>query len=306
MVRGGLSYSGLGPVIDVDFKYGGVLQTLYTAIPQSLEIKRKRHFSVNTRLSLPLTLSSGHWISTFTPSAEYYYTNGLIFRSTGQMSGELTRGVERLSVALGYSGQTRMALSEFQPRWGLSARFGYTTNPTNSDFRSLRSASLGAWLPGVVRPHGTRVKVAWQQAAGKNDALFMFQMKDVFPRGARYDFSARQWRSASLDYQLPVWYPESGITSVLYFKRVRLNLFADYARWQGFGSTGSATVSSGSSTSAVRRGSWHRLYSYGADIILDLSPLRLPATNHFTARFTFARPSDSRGVFFNFGLEMPL
>jgi hypothetical protein len=129
----------------------------------------------------------------------------------------------------------------------------------------------------------------------------MYQMKEVFPRGARYGFSTREWRSGSVDYSLPVWYPEGGIPSVISFKRVRLNLFADYALWREFGAAGSASgisISSG--------GAWHRLWSYGADVTLDLNPMRLPATNNSSATFTIAKPSDRPGVFFNVGLQMPL
>ena len=217
------------------------------------------------------------------------------------MHGELTRGVERLSFTLAYSTQTRTALSEIQPRWGFSARIGYVTNPTNSDFNNLWTASLGGWLPGVAPLHGTRVRLAWHETGGRDDAPFTYRMKDVFPRGARYDFSARKWRSGSIDYQLPVWYPEGGIPSVIYFKRVRINLFADYALWSNFGSTNSA-----SDATVNYGGRWHRLWSWGGDVILDLSPMRLPATNNVSATFTVAKPSDSRGIFFNFGLQMPL
>ncbi len=305
MVRGGLSYRGFGPVLDVDFIWGGAPQTIYTPLPQWLPLELKKHLSVTTRLSLPMTVSSGAWSGTVTPSAEYYYTNGVIFKSLDENSGELTRGVERLSLALGYSGKTRMAPSEFLPRWGFSARIGYIANPANRDFKTLWSVSLDGRLPGIVRPHSTRVRLAWQRIAGRDEAPFMFQMKEVFPRGARYDFSSRQWRAGSVDYQLPVWYPESGIPSVLYFKRVRLNLFADYAMWQDFGGSGVATGHSGTGTSA-RPPTWRPVWSYGGDVIIDFSPLRLPGTNHFSARFTFARPCDQKGIFFNFGLEMPL
>jgi hypothetical protein len=303
MVRGGMSYNGLGPLMEVDFSWGGAPQTAYTQLPAQIAGTRKKQLSFTGRLSLPMTVSSGSWYATLTPAAEYHYTNGLIFRFIDETHGELTRGVERLSLSLRYSGQRRMAQSEFQPRWGFSARVGYVVNPTNSDFRKLWSASVGSWLPGVVRPHGIRLRATWQQTVGKDDAPFMFRMKEVFPRGARYDFSAARWLSGSIDYQLPVWYPEGGLTSIIYFKRVRLNLFADYARWRDFGLA--ASVGTSSATSA-RPPAWHSLYSYGADIILDLSPLRLPSTDSFSAVFTFARPSDRRGIFFNFGLEVPL
>ena len=305
MVRGGLTYKGLGPTLDVDFNWGGAPQTVYTAVPQWLSLTRKKQLSVTTRLSLPMIVSSGAWFGTLTPSAEYYYTNGLIFKNLDNNTGELKHGVERVSLNLRYSGQTRMALSEFQPRWGFSARVGYVANPTNRDFRALWTASLGAWLPGFVRPHSLRVRAAWQQATGRSDAPFMFQMKEVFPRGARYEFSARRWRSGSIDYQLPLWYPEGGIPSLIYFKRIRVNLFADYALWEEFRS-GNAGNGNGGASVTTKNSAWHRLYSYGGDIILDLSPLRLPGSNHFSATFTVAKPSDRTGVYFNFGLEMPL
>ena len=304
MVRGGMSYNGLGPLLDLDFSWGGAPQTAYTELPRQIALGRKKQFNFTGRLSLPMTVSSGYWYSTLTPAAEYHYNNGLIFKHIDETSGELTRGVERLSLSLGYSGQTRMALSEFQPRWGLAARIGHVANPTNGDFHTLWTASLGGWLPGIVRPHGLRLRAAWQQASDNPDAIFMFRMKEVFPRGARYDFSARRWLSGSVDYQLPVWYPEGGITGIVYFKRVRLNLFADYARWQDFGRTSGTASSPGGVVNHPP--AWHRLWSYGADIILDVSPLRLPGTNKFSALFTLAKPSDRPGLFFNVGLEMPL
>ncbi|MDR2894668.1 MAG: hypothetical protein LBU97_04325 [Alistipes sp.] len=325
MLRGGVSYRGLGPVLDVDFSWGGAPQTLYTQIPRGLSFENKKQLSVTTRLSLPMTLSSGYWYGALTPSVEYNYTNGVIFEYTGQTSGLLTRGIERLSLGLGYSGQTRTALSEFSPRWAFSARAGYVANPSNANFRDLWTLSLGARVPGIVRPHSTGVRLAVQQSAGSDSAPFAFRMKDVFPRGARYDFSTKNWRSASVDYQLPVWYPEGGIPGLLYFKRIRLDLFADYALWQGFGGSGSggtsrAGVSDWGGGNGVNNGDdndtppisvgmgnpWNRLWSYGGEVIFDLSPLRLPATNHFSAVITIARPSDSRGVFCGFGIEMPL
>ncbi len=305
MVRGGLTYRGLGPVFDLDFSWGGAPQIAYTRIPASLGVESKKQVSFRGRVSLPMSVSSGAWVSSLTPSAEYGYNNGLIFKRLNEDTGELTRGVEQLSLGLGYSGQTRMAPSEFLPHWGFTARIAHTSNPTNGDFRSLWSASMGAWLPGIVRPHSLRLRGAWQMAGDKEGALFSFRMKEVFPRGARYEFSPRRWKSGSIDYQFPLWYPEGGIPTILYFKRVRINLFFDYALWQDFGGTTPAGPEGGA-PAIVRQPSWHRLYSWGGDVILDVSPMRLPGTDNFSAIFTFARPSDRQGVFFSFGLEMPL
>ncbi len=295
MLRGGFSYRGLGPVLDVEATWGGARQTLYTDIPQSIGLNLKPYFSITTRLSLPLTLGTGYWQSRLTPSVEYFYTNGLIFRPiTDQAKGELTRGVERLNFALSYTGQVRMAYKEFLPRWAVTARAGYVTNPTNNQFKDVWMASVGAWLPGVVRPHSLNLRAAWQQTSNQSDTPFLFRLKEVFPRGADYDFAVRRMAKASVDYQLPVWYPEGGWTSIIYFKRVRLNVFADLAHWQDF------------STDSASGGRWRNITSYGGDIILDISPLRMPATTHVSVKLTVAKPSDRRGVFFGFGLDVPL
>ncbi len=43
-----------------------------------------------------------------------------------------------------------------------------------------------------------------------------------------------------------------------------------------------------------------------AIFLLDMSPMRMPGTTHFSLRFTLAKPSDRRGVFWGFGFEVPL
>ncbi len=290
MMRGGVSYRGLGPVIDVDFNWGGAQQTQYNPLPEWLNVKNEKHLAITTRLSLPLNISSGRWFSSITPSAEYHYSNGLFFQKINDQQAKLTKGLERVSLALRYSGQTRTALSEFLPKWGLSARLSYVLNPTNKDFAPLRTASLTTWLPGIVRPHSLKLQFAIHQTPKNNNNPFAFQLKEVFPRGAQYNFSTRQWRAAAIDYQLPIWYPEGGITSIIYIKRIRLNLFANYALWKG---PNQITTK------------FNHLTSYGTDIIIDSNPLRTPATNHLTTTITIAQPNDSQKPFLNISFAMP-
>jgi hypothetical protein len=321
LLRGGMTYSGLGPTLSVEFNYGGASQVLYGPmqmfqarypyVPAGLDVTLKRHFDVSTAILLPMTVSSGYWLGTLTPAVGFSYNNGLIFRPNDDgVTANLTRGVERLTFSASYSGQTRMTHKDFLPRWGFVARASYVINPTDRTFRDLWSVSLNGYLPGIVRPHSTRIRVGWQQTAGSGD--LMFHQKELFPRGALYNFATRRWAFASVDYQLPVWYPEGGISRVLYFKRVRVNLFADYARWQDFSGTSGGSGSGGRRffadirTAFDNEGVWRPLFTYGGDIILDVSPLRMPATTTMSLKFTIAKPSDRRGIFFNFGLDIPL
>jgi hypothetical protein len=198
-----------------------------------------------------------------------------------------------------------MTQKQFLPRWGFTARASYVMNPTNSSFHNLYSVYMRGYLPGVVRPHSTMLRLAWQQTLSSDKALYGFQLKELVPRGAMYDFTPRRWASASLDYQLPVWYPEGGIPMVVYFKRVRVNVFADYARWQDF-SGGLSAIHGAAANTGANGGRWHSLYSYGADLILDVGVLRMPSAATASVRFSIAKPSDRRGVWFGLGLEVPL
>ena len=288
-VNGGFNYSGLGPVLDVDFTWGGADQLFYTNIPQGLDIDIKKYFDITATLSLPMTIGSGYVYRWLTPAVEYYYTNGLIFRPYSDMPlGVLTRGVGRMNTSLMYSQQTRMSTKELLPRWGFTAKASYIFNPSDRDFKDLYAIYLRGYLPGIMRHHSTTLRVGWQQTLGDASRPFMFRMKEIFPRGTTYNFSAQRYAAGSVDYQFPVWYPEGGIPSVLYFKRIRLNMFMDYARWQDFS------------------GTWRPLYSYGGDVILDLSPVRMPSSSNVSVRLTLAKPSDIKGVWFTAGLSVPL
>ncbi len=286
-VAGGISYSGLGAVLDVEFTWGGADQVLYTQVPQYTDIKK--YFDITTTLSLPMTVGSGYNYRWLTPSVEYYYTNGLIFRPYEDMPlGVLTRGVGRMTSSLTYSQQTRMATKDLLPKWGFTAKAAFVFNPGDRDFKDLYSIYLRGYMPGFVRHHSVTLRADWQQTVGDASRPFMFRMKELFPRGAQYNFAAKRYAAGAIDYQFPIWYPEGGIPSVLYFKRVRLNLFMDYARWQDF------------------TGIWSPLYSYGGDIILDVSPVRMPGSSNVAIKFTIAKPSDRSGVWFTAGVNFPI
>ena len=60
----------------------------------------------------------------------------------------------------------------------------------------------------------------------------MFYYKELYPRGAGYDYVASRYASVTADYQFPVWCPDGGINSIVYFTRIRMNLYFDCARYQ--------------------------------------------------------------------------
>ena len=112
----------------------------------------------------------------------------------------------------------------------------------------------------------------------------------LLPRGfSSSDISSNNYLAGSVDYQFPLCYHEGGISGVIYFKRIRLNVGADYARFQEFGSRGKT---------------WRDIYSYGGDLLLDLNILRMSAAATATVKLSLYKPSEG-SCWFGFGLELP-
>ena len=76
---------------------------------------------------------------------------------------------------------------------------------------------------------------------------------------------------------------------MIYFKRIRLNVGADYARFQEFGSRGKT---------------WSDRYSDGGEHTSDLNFLRMSAAATATVKLSLYKPSEG-SCWFGFGLELP-
>ena len=98
----------------------------------------------------------------------------------------------------------------------------------------------------------------------------------------------------SLNYQLPVCYPDGGWQGIVYFKRIRLNAGFDLARFQApiFYQEGKVGHE------------WHNLHAYGGDIILDVNLLNQPASATTALKLSFYQPSEG-SFYFSAGVELP-
>ncbi len=283
--RGAIHYAGLAPRFSLSFDYGGGNQLVYggrDAAPGSL----KRHFQLTLYASLPMTLSSGRRIRTLTPMAELRHINALIVRPTG-----CDRGFQRLVAGLGYTDNSRMAVRDLLPRWGYALRFTTVSAPFRDDFGRILSLFGRIYAPGAGRHHSLMLRGNLQRQSG-GDHLFFY--KELYPRGAVYDRAGTRYAAVSADYQLPVWYPDGGIGGLLYFSRLRMNLYYDFARFREGSGWGPEPASGMRSVS-----------SFGGEIILDMHPLRIPS-KVTTVGFYIFRPDDRRGVVTGLNLSLPI
>ena len=137
-------------------------------------------------------------------------------------------------------------------------------------------------------------------------APLSYRSTRLVPRGfTSADIVSNDYFAAAVDYQFPLCYPEGGIGSVLYFKRIRLNVGGDYAqflttepwRYRAAPPEGEGQIYPGAAT---RR----RIWSVGGDLIFDVNLFRMPASATSTVKLSCYRPSTG-GVWITAALGLP-
>lgn len=308
----GLRYNGLGPEIGVEFSYGGdrrvyalaqydPAQGTYESQPVPAP---ERYRALSATLSLPLCFQRGYHTRVLTLGAGWNYSNGLVARMERierDDEGRITnldrigfrRGLHKLSLSVGFSDQVQLAHRDFLPRWGYLLHAGYHFNPTNRDFSDLLSLYGRVYLPGAVQHHALRVAAAWQHsvggyalAAGYRPLGYTSSL--LIPRGfSSSEIRSDRYTAASADYQLPLCYPDGGIGSVLYFKRIRLGVGGDWARYRLPAGAG-----------------WRHIWSAGADLAFDVNFFRQPASATSTFTLSAYRPSKG-GMWWSVSVGLP-
>lgn len=283
MVRAKIKYYGLAPKLELETQWGGRTQSIIqTKEMENISLPNLKHyFDITARAYLPLTLSGGYHIRTLTPMVEWTHTNMVM---PDNSFSKFVTGVEQLQTTLQFIDNVRMAPRDFLPRWGYAFSLSHLCNPVRNNFGQVWSLFARALTPGVSKHHSLMVRMA---AQFQNTSTWNFTHKMLVPRGAEYNFTPHRYYAASADYQFPLCYPDGGIRSFLYFKRIRANLTFDYARYH------STTGHSGD------------IYSYGGDLIFDLNPFRLPSSVGVELKITLHKASTHKGAVLGAEFALP-
>jgi hypothetical protein len=177
--------------------------------------------------------------------------------------------------AYGYR-QIKSNYRDIFPRWGQSLGLYYRHAPLESGHGSFIAAGiLNLYFPGIIRHQGLNIYTGFQQ---RKIGGYKFSDIVAYPRGitGKQDNDLISIRST---YAFPIAYPDWSIGPVVYLKRIRANLFYDYA----FG--------------------WHsgiqRNYnSYGADLLAEMHILRFLAPMEFGVRGAYL--PDEQSIYWSF------
>jgi hypothetical protein len=122
----------------------------------------------------------------------------------------------------------RKARQNFDNSWGIRSQLEVRGNISNTDNQkiSLKNQLL---LPGLTKNHSLRIGASYQKELLQNT----FQYLDQFNYARGYtNYNNDAYQMLSLEYGLPLFYPDFGVLGINYFKRIRANLFADFGSFQ--------------------------------------------------------------------------
>ena len=323
--KGTLRYKGLGVNMWFSGTYGGRQQiykaAVYNPVLGELEYpdepERGRYYSVTAGATLPILLPRGYHTSQFAVSASWNFSNGMVANVDKIMiqGGKVTNiktigyseGVHLLNLGVSFQDNVRMAHRDFLPPWGIALAANYGINPATSTFGHLVVFYGKLYTPGFAPHHSLSIAAAYQTSVGgfQSDMVLSslsFKSSRLIPRGyTSYDIENNNYVATSLNYHMPVWYPDGGIRGVIYFKRVRLNLGGDYASFERM-------------VVNPVDGSLHKqrkhIGSFGIDIGVDFNPFVMPDAATISATFSLYRkmeliPFKDGKFYFSFGLGLP-
>ena len=255
----GLTFKGLYPVFDFKINYGGRFNVFGTPLEGtefSFDNRRKRT-NIDARAYIPFNLTRSRWITGITPQVRLLYDNRYIYLPE---KNSYQSGMYRLNYSFLFYRYQKTSLRDLAPRLGIMAQSSYLYAPWNEQFGNIYFLYARAYLPGVARHHSLRIAGAWQH---ETPTHYLLGSMLSFPRGyIREEYGATEkLKLATLDYSLPLCYPDWNVGFLFYLKRLHANLFCDVAQ----------------NNYRTRRSVWVKdeLYSVGVDLFADVNILRI-------------------------------
>ncbi|MGO4288074.1 hypothetical protein [Chitinophaga sp. RAB17] len=214
-IAAGFTFGGWFPVLSVGADY---------AINRNgLDQNRQRVYwneaTAHVGISVPLNFSGGLYSRSLSVGSNYNIRHRYL---DSKYKGN---DLQFLSNTLIFSNQRMKATQNIFTHFGQYLAVQYNTS-VNGLYAEQLYARLDQYLPGLWQNHNLVLQAAYQQ----RDKSFNYSFSDnfVYARGYNTPFYTRIYKLGA-NYHLPLAYPDWGFAQILYFNRIRANLFYDYS-----------------------------------------------------------------------------
>lgn len=183
-------------------------------------------FDADIDVRLPLNISRGKYSRIFYPEIKYTYVN--TYKSDTLANSLFPRGYSALAYRVYFYNLLNQSSQNLMPRWGQQLDVIYRHSPIGkSNLGTLLGIQTALYFPGFLRNDGFKIYQGFQnKTLGDNGNSFSNAIR--VPRGF-YDYQNNKMYSTSIDYKLPLLYPDFSLGKLAYIKRLKSSLFYDYA-----------------------------------------------------------------------------
>ncbi len=262
-----ITWQGWYPVFESQLNYGTLPE-----ISKSLEqVGNPLHIqpgiSFSNAIYLPLQFSSGRFSEYLRPSLSVDYRNDYIYIKE---AGAYDYGQTIITPRLYFANYHNSAIRDIYPRWAQIVDLIYTFAPFDREiYGSAISIKTSFYFPGFLPNNG--IKIGFEKEKQIRTKYFYGSNVNL-PRGYKNIFP-EDIQLLSVDYVLPLAYPDFNLASLLYIKRVRTGLFYDYASGPG----NSFYISSPNGLVPLSNNSDNKSFkSFGFELLADFHLLRIP------------------------------
>lgn len=316
--RAGMSYQGAYPILDVnvssanrslnegDISYQTITATDTVAASGTLTYKWSEK-NLEAGLRLPLLTTRSRFLTLLTIGNYVGVTRVEDFTNSITGSGRIVTPqlpqywirtvpgngqlIYNHFYMTGYRYQ-RQSRRDINPKWGQSfVMHGYGT-PFGGNYTGAQFSFYGTlFFPGLFKHHSLwgywgyqKTELALLSRSSnsvpyEDNGAYTFRNQIPVPRGQSIS-RLQDFYSMSVNYTLPVWYPDVNIGPLLNIQRIRANAFLDY----GFGSSRNNTI-------LINR----TYLSTGAEVKFDINILRLLPQVDIGFRYSYGiKPADKR------------
>jgi hypothetical protein len=210
------SYGGWFPIINA-----GVQYTFHRNLKEINNELTLDQFEARLGYNIPLDFSKGKMYKLLNFGSNFVFNRTI---PTGFYKDSfLAENINYLHHFINWSNFLPSARQQIYPKFGYTVSAAYRHQLSEYGFQSFGAVQL--FLPSFAN-HSIVLTASAQETDSSNR---VFSNHFVGARGYSDYYLSRMWR-ASGNYHFPIIYPDLGFASIVYFQRVRGNVFYDYSR----------------------------------------------------------------------------
>jgi hypothetical protein len=228
-----LSYRGWYP--DLTFRFDIGNRAGYGHYQGSSETFRFtwQETNLSMTMGIPWNFSHGRYNRYVRPVIGTTLTN---IRHNNSTPDQFTSGlIHTMDYRITASQNQRSNQKDVYPKFGQALDVAYKHTPFgDNDMGSIFGAEANLFFPGLFRHHGIWIYGGYQLRNDKDINSYSYSNFVAYPRGYT-SATDEDLMSLKINYKLPLCYPDFSFGSVIYLKRLKLNLYYDWANGKNQG-----------------------------------------------------------------------